>query len=311
MLDRPGPRLALALGLAACTPRLEPAKPQPGPEAAQPQSAPLEPALPDRPESADPEQPVRPASSLDSLFGPSVPAETHAPAVEAVIARDDAEVESEYLTDARTRPDRLTVTWRSVREGAPRPRREQLADALSLDPEAPDDKPVELEGIYLDPARRRFLTRIQFGAFEAVYLVFDPKGRRQPGGLSVPLRNRLLLRDLVGDDELEVIVEVVLGDAMSTYPRQWRVFKVISGRLEDIGHLPKSYSTGSKRLSYRFLNRIEVLPHDELLVETIVFDETWTDPPHSTTSLPFSPKSPGEQRRWRYDQVERELRPVR
>ncbi|MBW2278535.1 MAG: hypothetical protein JRF63_13660, partial [Deltaproteobacteria bacterium] len=135
---------------------------------------------------------------------------------------------------------------------------------------------IKLEGVFLDPGKNLFVTRYHYGAVEAVYLLLDAEGKLLHK-LVVGLRNGVYLKDVVGDETLEVMIDVVHGNALSVWPASWRIYEVSGKRLKKIGQVAKSYSEGSKYESYFFLNRIEFPEKNKMVVRTVLFSSGRSD----------------------------------
>lgn len=137
--------------------------------------------------------------------------------------------------------------------------------------EALDRDPL-LMGQWLDPQHTLYLLRSQWGAVESDLVLTDAKGTM----LAVEHfteRSRVILRDVVGDSTKEIVVQVTEGNALSTFPLVWKVLEAANRRsLRTIATVIKSHSSGSKSLSYCFLNRVTFPARDKMMVDTVLLD---------------------------------------
>lgn len=143
----------------------------------------------------------------------------------------------------------------------------------------------------------------RWGAVESTLFVVDHAGRVRS---ATTFRNRvamLALADLWGDAALEVVVEVIEGTALSSWPRRWEFYRLTpAGRLAFAGSLAKAYDYGAKSPSLYFHNTVTLPAKGTLRVETTVFHERGPEPPRG------APRGAAEVFELRWDPKTQRLR---
>lgn len=147
------------------------------------------------------------------------------------------------------------------------------------------------------------LVHERWGAVESTLFVIDDAGRVR-SAKTFRIRVAMVgLADLWGDAALEVVVEVVEGTALSSWPRRWDLYRVTpDGRLALAGSLAKAYDYGAKSPSLYFHNTVTLPSKGTLRVETTVFEERGPEPPKG------APMGPGEVHELRWDSKTQRLR---
>jgi hypothetical protein len=146
----------------------------------------------------------------------------------------------------------------------------------------------------------------RWGAVETSLVVVDAAGRVRGKVHFFDRVPEVGLVDLWGDETLEVIVEVIEGTAMSSYPRTWRIYGVTpQGKLRRAGTLAKAYNYGSKTLRHYFRNTVTMPAKGTLRVETTTFEERGPNPPKG------APRAEGEVFELRYQPAKGTWRRVR
>jgi hypothetical protein len=220
----------------------------------------------------------------------------------AEVTADDEYIEQEFVDpdarDAAVLAVEAKVLLRAIPPGERGMARDEIDNATDE-----ETGTIRLRGAFLDPDESLFVTRYHYGAVEAVYLLLDAEGKLLHK-LVVELRSGVYLKDVVGDDKLELIVSVVHGTALSTWPVSWRIYEVSGGRLRKIGRVAKSYSEGSKYERYYFLNRVEFPEKDRMVVRTVLYRSGRADlagPPKG------APTWEGARDEYTYDPAKRKL----
>jgi hypothetical protein len=130
----------------------------------------------------------------------------------------------------------------------------------------------DVEAATLSGQRGRQILRIRFGDMESVVLVLDDEGRLL-SKLYLEDRCDLLLRDVVGDEEDEVILDRVVGRGVSIRPRFWETYRVDErGKLRLVHSFPKAFSVGAKNAWYGLWNTFNFDARGSLRVTTAVAD---------------------------------------
>ena len=128
--------------------------------------------------------------------------------------------------------------------------------------------PSGLEGVFIDEAKTRFLLHYQYGGVESVTGLVTSGGKT---GTVLRFSERAsagYLVDVAGDDTPEIIIPVIVGNALSSWPSEWRIYQLNGNKLSLMGRVAKSYSSGSKWERYYFLNSITFPKKGKMRVET-------------------------------------------
>jgi hypothetical protein len=212
----------------------------------------------------------------------------------AEVKADDEYIEQSFVDPDAEDADMLAIEARILlRAIPPGDRRDAEEGILSETDEAGK---ITLKGAFLNPQKDLFVTRYHYGVVEAVYLLLDADGKPLHK-LVVGLRNGYHLRDVVGDENLELMISVVHDTALSVWPTSWRIYEVAGKRLKKIGQVAKSYSEGSKYERYYFLNRVDFPEQNKMVVQTVLFEggrSDLADPPKG------APTWEGARDEWTY-----------
>lgn len=147
------------------------------------------------------------------------------------------------------------------------------------------------------------LVHERWGGMESTVLVVDGAGRVR-GAKTFRERVPMVgVADLWGDEALEVVVEVVEGTALSSWPRRWELHRITAaGTLVLVGSLAKTYDHGAKTPRSYFHNTVTMPAKGIVRVETTVFAERGPEPPRG------APTALGEVYELRWDPKARRLR---
>jgi len=174
------------------------------------------------------------------------------------VAKDEAELEQRYVTLPELGPPEL-LAQATLRRTLPRSFLTEHDQHLSA---------LMLLGMFVDQNENRFVLHASYAGFDSALVVLDGKGQAL-AALHVPNRCTVYLRDVLGDETLEVMVARVEGTALSTWPVTWAIYRLsTSGRLHLVLEHPKSLSTGSKQRHFTFLNAFDFDEHERLRVVT-------------------------------------------
>ncbi len=134
------------------------------------------------------------------------------------------------------------------------------------------DGGVDLAGAFLDDGGRLMVLRHQYGALANVFMLVDSDGRLRDTLRFEERTAHGYVADIVGDETRELIIPVIEGFAMSTYPETWRIYQVRGGGLKEIARVDKSLSRGSKSLWYAFDHAVTFPEKGRMRVERVTGD---------------------------------------
>ena len=116
---------------------------------------------------------------------------------------------------------------------------------------------------------------------------------------------RVYLKDLVGDENQEMIVSHIEGNAMSFFPVKWSVYMLAkNNKLKRVIEYPKSYSfldDSRKHEFFCFINRYHFHARDSLRIETIFFADSCLDDESFPHIDKRSPLSENEMKQFYFD----------
>lgn len=113
--------------------------------------------------------------------------------------------------------------------------------------------------VALNPSETLFLIRIFWGAVESTLMVLGPDGTVLSATTFDRRIHDLGLVHLLGNSVPEVVVRMIEGTALSTYPEWWEFFRLDeSGALEPMARVPASMSSGSKCQHFEYKNAITI-----------------------------------------------------
>jgi hypothetical protein len=136
----------------------------------------------------------------------------------------------------------------------------------------------------------------RWGGVESTVVLVDGTGRVRGNKTFQRRVPSVGLVDLFGDDLPELVVEIVEGTAMSSWPRVWKIFRVTGhGKLVEVITFAKSYDHGAREPEYYFHNTVTMPAKGTLRVETTVFESRGPAPPAR------APRAPAEAYELHYD----------
>lgn len=156
----------------------------------------------------------------------------------------------------------------------PRDYREELRERwVEYDDETEQERlpqTVPTSGVWLDAEHTRFLARWSEWAVGSLVALLDADGRLLDKAF-FEQRLGILLKDVVGSGTKELVLEVVEGNALSSWPMSWWIYEVAGRKLKRIARFAKQYSSGSKYEEYYFVNKVTFPARGEMQVECVYF----------------------------------------
>ncbi len=113
------------------------------------------------------------------------------------------------------------------------------------------EKDVRPSGAYLDEQKMVYLLALSYDQDKRVLIVLDSKGRLTHKLNLVKNRTSIYLKDVVGDQTLEVIVNRIESKSYEYHPATWLIYRLDKkGRLKEIARHAKSDGYNAKRTSW-------------------------------------------------------------
>lgn len=134
----------------------------------------------------------------------------------------------------------------------------------------PSAEDAWVEMAALSGTQGRQIWRIRYGAVESVVLVLDHE-ERLLSKMYIADRCDLLLRDVVGDEEDEIILDRIQGTGLSTRPHVWETYRIDErGKMRLVHSFPKAFLVGAKSTTYHLWNTFDFGPHGTLNITTAI-----------------------------------------